>query len=126
MKPITSNNITITNTELEAIRSVEHALGGRILPPKLESISEDVDKLTWLLKRLEPGPALEEVAKQPSRLPRIAGSARSSTPTPDLADSEDSEKSQDSADSDGRADTQENSEVQAEPEVVAPDSAEAA
>ncbi len=68
----------------------------------------------------------EEAAKQPSRLQRIEGSARSSTPTPDLADSEDSEKSQDSADSDGPADTQDNSETQAEPEVVASDSAEAA
>ena len=61
-----------------------------------------------------------EAATQPSRAQRLVRSARSSTPTPD------SENSQDSPDSDGRADTQENSEIQAEPVVVPPDSAEAA
>ena len=60
-----TSNVEITNTELEAIRSVERALGGRILPPKLESISEDVDKLTWLLKRLKPATPAEHVAAEP-------------------------------------------------------------
>ena len=62
---MTLNKITITNTELEAIRSVEHELGGRILPPKLESISEDVDKLTGLLKRLEPATPADQTTEQP-------------------------------------------------------------
>jgi len=60
-----TSNVEITNTELEAIRSVERALGGRILPPKLESISEDVDKLTGLLKRIEPATPADETTEQP-------------------------------------------------------------
>ncbi len=55
-----------------------------------------------------------QAAEQPSPVARGAGSADSSTPTPDLEDSADS------------ADTQQNSEIEADPEVVAPDSAVAA
>ena len=66
-------NLAITDTELEAIRSVERALGGRILPPKLEPISGDVDVLTRLLERLAPAPPVEEVASRPNGNP-TAGS----------------------------------------------------
>ncbi len=60
-----TDNLTISRSELEAIRSVERALVLGILPVSLEPITGDVEVLGGLLKRLATYPPPEEVASRP-------------------------------------------------------------
>ena len=59
-----TDNLTISRSELEAIRSVERALVLGILPVSLEPITGDVEVLGGLLKRLATYPPPEEVASR--------------------------------------------------------------
>ena len=62
-------NLTITDTELEAIRSVELWIGTEMqktLADPAEPPPRDAEVLTQLLARLAPAPPIEEVARGPS------------------------------------------------------------
>ena len=63
-----TTNFTITETELEAIRSVERWIGDEMqkdFNAPSEPISDEVAILSRLLYRLAPAPPVEEVAGQP-------------------------------------------------------------
>ncbi len=67
-----TTNHTITDTELEAIRSVERYMftiaHEDAFRPSHE-VQEDIEAVNWMLRRLAPAPPVEEVASRPNGEP---------------------------------------------------------